>query len=227
MQHKVEHYSKCDMRCSHWECYTVLWWMRCFSFISRSFLAVLMCPVYEAVLCFESNSSAVFKGAIVRLARERSPQGRRINVEWLTSLCWRNEFSIHSQASRGETSFRKVNTIWQGPATDAKAQRGTASEDATLLHATSPLPPPSIPPAGLCYDLHVASPLSSPISIRTLKLDYGVHLEGWGGCSENISAGLPVGSHPRSYRIPCPLSESKLKIAAPIGDQIRLLSRYP
>lgn len=82
---------------------------------------------------FESNSSAVFEGAIVRLAGERSLQERRINAEWLTSLCWRNEFSIHSLASRGETSFRKVNTIWQGPTTDAKAQHGTVSKDSTLL----------------------------------------------------------------------------------------------
>lgn len=94
--------------------------------------------------CFESNSSAVYEGAIVRLAEERSLQGGRINVEWLTSLCWRNEFSIHSQASRGETSFRKVNTIWQGPTTDAKAQHGTVGEEGTLLctSLTCPCFPP-------------------------------------------------------------------------------------
>lgn len=39
---------------------------------------------------------------------------RRINVEWLTSRCWRNEFAIHFQTSRGEMSFSKVNTIWRG-----------------------------------------------------------------------------------------------------------------
>ena len=104
------------------------------SLISLSFLDVLMCQVYSIRPWFESNSSqtAVFKGAIVRLAGERSPLERRINVEWLTSLCWRNELSIHSQASRGETSFRKVNTIWQDPTTSAKAQHGTVSKDGTL-----------------------------------------------------------------------------------------------
>lgn len=91
--------------------------------------------------CFETNLSAVYLGAIVWLAGERSLQGRRINVEWLTSLCWRNEFSIHSQASRGETSFRKVNTIWRGPTKDEKARHGTVSKDSALLHSPVLLPP--------------------------------------------------------------------------------------
>lgn len=104
------------------------------------------CPQYKSP-CFESNSSAVYEGAIVRLAGERSLRGRRINVEWLTSLCWRNEFSIHSWASRGETSFRKVNTIWQGPTTDAKAQHGTVSKDGTFLHSALLSCVPSFPPS--------------------------------------------------------------------------------
>lgn len=57
---------------------------------------------------------------------------RRINVEWLTSRCWRNEFAIHFQTSRGEMSFSKVNTIWRGSTTDKKAQRGIISKDVLL-----------------------------------------------------------------------------------------------
>lgn len=114
--------------------------------------------------CFETNSSAVYLGAIVCLAGERSLQGRRINVEWLTSLCWRNEFSIHSQASRGEPSFRKVNTIWQGPTKDEKAQHGTVSKDSALLDSPLLRPPVSSRP---------------PISMKTCNRTLVIALSGY------------------------------------------------
>jgi len=125
---------------------------------------------------FQSNPSAVCRGAIVRLGREkRSPRGRRINVcsDWLVSV-GEMSFSIHRR------SFQRWNVLQESKHNLTAGPRGRRPEEESEGRTSlRPSPPASfLSPLPRHPDLqHIVGPASW--NRDTLKLDYSCFAAAW------------------------------------------------